>query len=76
MLKEILIERYLTLVGQIEQYNDVRRTKNYLGITPVKGTKIPQRFFYAQSEINTNPNTPAVNASDLFVETPVNTTPY
>ena len=76
LLREILVEKYLTLVGQLEQFNDVRRTKSYLGITPVKGTKLPQRFLYAQSEINTNPNTPAVTIADLFKETPVNTTPY
>lgn len=76
LLKEILTERYLSFIGQLEQFNDVRRTKNYLGIPPVKGTKIPQRFLYAQSEINTNPNTPPVSSTDLFKETPVNTTPY
>lgn len=76
LLKEILTERYVTFIGQIEQFNDVRRTKNYLGIPAVKGTKLPQRFLYAQSEINTNPNTPAVSSTDLFKETPVNTTPY
>lgn len=76
LLMEILKERYVTLIGQIEQFNDVRRTKNKLGIPPITGTKIPQRFFYPQSEINTNRNTPKLSSSDLFKETPVNTTPY
>lgn len=76
LLKEILTERYITFIGQLEQFNDVRRTKNYLGIPPIKGTKLPQRFLYAQSEINTNPNTPSLTITDLFKETPVNTTPY
>lgn len=76
LLREILVERYLSLIAQVEQYNDIRRTKNYLGIPPVKGTVIPQRFLYAQSEINTNPNTPVLTAADLFKPTPVNTTPY
>lgn len=76
LLREILTERYVSFIGQIEQFNDVRRTKNYLGIPPVKGTKLPQRYLYAQSEINTNPNTPPVVASDLFKETTINTSPY
>lgn len=76
LLREILTERYLTLIGQIEQWTDVRRTHNYLKIPPVKGTEIPQRFFYAQSEINTNPNTPDLPASDLFTPTTINSTPY
>jgi hypothetical protein len=76
LLREILTERYLTLIGQIEQWTDVRRTHNFLGIPPVKGTEIPQRFFYAQSEINTNPNTPDLPASELFTPTTVNSTPY
>ena len=76
LLKEILEERYVTFVGQIEQFNDVRRTKNALGIPPVIGAKIPQRFPYPQSELNTNPNTPKLASSDLFKETPVNTSAY
>lgn len=76
LLTEILKERYVTLIGQIEQFNDVRRTKNFLKIPPTTGSTIPQRFFYAQDEINTNPNTPVLAAADLFKETPVNSTPY
>jgi hypothetical protein len=76
LLLEILEERYVTFIGQIEQFNDVRRTKNALGITPVTGTKLPQRYLYPQSEINSNPNTPKLAAGDLFKETSVNATPY
>jgi starch-binding outer membrane protein, SusD/RagB family len=72
LLKEILEERYVTLVGQIEQYNDVRRTKNAIGLVPTQGSAIPQRFFYPQSEINTNSNTPKQVAADLFKPTDVN----
>ena len=72
LLREIIEERYITLIGQIEQFNDVRRTRNAIGLTPVSGTKIPQRLFYPQSEINTNPNTPSQSPTDLFVETTVN----
>lgn len=76
LLTEILKEKYVTLTGQIEQFNDVRRTKNFLQIPPTTGTKLPQRFLYPQDEINTNPNTPVLIAADLFKETPVNSTPY
>jgi hypothetical protein len=76
LLREILLERYVTFTGQLEQFNDVRRTKNFIGVTPKQGTKIPARFLYAQSEINTNPNTPSVVAGDLFKDTPINTTAY
>lgn len=76
LLAEILEERYITFIGQIEQFNDVRRTKNLLSIPPVTGTKLPQRYLYPQSEINTNPNTPKLGASDLFTETPINVSPY
>ncbi len=76
LLTEVLEERYITFIGQTEQFNDVRRTKNFLGITPITGTKLPQRFLYPQSEINTNPNTPKLSSGDLFTETAVNATPY
>jgi hypothetical protein len=76
LLKEILEEKYITLVGQIEQFSDVRRTKNLLGIPPTTGTKLPQRFLYPQDEINTNPNTPQLAAGDLFKETTANSSAY
>jgi hypothetical protein len=72
LLKEIVEERYVTLIGQIEQFNDVRRTKNLLGLKPVTGSSIPQRFLYPQSEINTNANTPKQQPADLFKPTTVN----
>ncbi len=76
LLKEILTERYLTFIGQVEQFNDIRRTKNALNIPTVRGTTIPQRLFYAQDEINTNPNTPKLAPTDLFRATTVNATAY
>jgi hypothetical protein len=72
LLKEIVEERYVTFIGQLEQFNDVRRTRNAIGLTPVSGSEIPQRFFYPQSEINTNPNTPSQSPIDLFKPTTVN----
>ncbi len=32
LLREILEERYITLTGQLEGFNDVRRTNNFLGL--------------------------------------------
>lgn len=70
LFNEIMLEKYASLCGQIEVYNDVRRTKNEIGLTP-KGTatKLPQRFLIPQDELNGNPN--ASNAG-LFEETEVN----
>jgi len=73
LLTEILTEKYVTLIGQIEAFNDARRTKNAIGI-PVKGSTaktLPQRFLYPQSEINTNPNVPNP-LPGLYDPTPAN----
>ena len=72
LLKEIIEERFVSLIGQLEQFNDVRRTKNAIGIVPNTGSQIPQRFLYPQSEANTNPNTPKQVQADLFKPTTVN----
>ncbi len=67
----IMMEKYASLVGQIEVYNDIRRTKNEIGLTP-KGTnnKLPQRYLIPQDEINGN--TTVSSAGNIFDETPVN----
>ncbi|ALW85448.1 hypothetical protein AUC43_10280 [Hymenobacter sedentarius] len=73
LLKEILTEKYLGMVGQLEPFNDLRRTNNLIGI-PKKSSvssDIPQRLLYPQSEIDTNPNVPKP-IPGLFVKTPVN----
>ena len=62
LLNEILEERYITFYGQVEGFNDVRRTrKEGIGVKllPNSGSKLPERFLYPQSEIDTNPNTPS-----------------
>jgi hypothetical protein len=76
LLREILEERYITLLGQLEGYNDIRRTGNYLGI-PVKAgsSTVPLRLLYPQSELNTNPNVPSSGVG-LFEPTKANSTPY
>ena len=77
LLYEILEERYVTFVGQLEAYNDVRRTKNLLDV-PVKtgNTVIPQRLLYPQSELNTNLANVPTSAVGLTDPTSANTTAY
>jgi hypothetical protein len=72
LINQILEEKYCTLVGSLQVYHDARRTKNALRV-PVKNNSapsIPQRFIYAQDEINTNDSFPGV--VDLYTPTPVN----
>ncbi|GHN00637.1 hypothetical protein WSM22_21260 [Cytophagales bacterium WSM2-2] len=68
ILREILEERYITLIGQIEGYNDMRRTDNFLKIPVAAGkSDFPRRFLYSQVEINTNPKTPSGDQVGLYV---------
>lgn len=73
LLREVLIEKYLSLIGQIEEFNDVRRTNNLIGVplNTSTSTLLPQRFLYPLVELNANPNTPNPVPS-LFTKTPVN----
>lgn len=73
LLKEILVEKYLALIGQIEEFNDVRRTNNLIGVplNTSTATTLPQRLLYPQVELNTNPNIPNP-LPGLFAKTPVN----
>lgn len=62
LLREILEERYITLFGQVEGFNDTRRTENEsvvrVPVQPNVGNQLPQRFIYPQSEIDRNSNVP------------------
>lgn len=62
LLKEILEERYVTLFGLIQPFNDLRRTQNEtdvrVPVVPNEGNQLPQRFLYPQTEIDRNENTP------------------
>jgi hypothetical protein len=75
LLREIMQERYVTLFGQIEVFNDVRRTLSETQIRvmvqPNQGSLLPQRFLYAQDEINTNSSVPNP-IPNLFEATEVN----
>lgn len=71
MRYEIAIEKYASLVGQIEVFNDLRRTKNLIGLTPIgTSTQLPQRYLVPQDEVDGNPN--AVVEPDLFKPTAAN----
>lgn len=75
LLREILEERYVTLISQIEIFNDVRRTMDEMlvrvPVQPNSGSALPERFLYAQSEIDRNENIPA-SIPSLFEPTSVN----
>ncbi|QCK16263.1 SusD/RagB family nutrient-binding outer membrane lipoprotein [Mangrovivirga cuniculi] len=75
LLREILEERYVTLFGQIEGFNDTRRTYNEsvvrVPVQPNTGDDLPQRFIYPQSEIDRNSSTPDP-IPGIFEPTPVN----
>ncbi|WP_224485391.1 SusD/RagB family nutrient-binding outer membrane lipoprotein [Robertkochia aurantiaca] len=75
LLREILQERYVTLFGQIEPFNDMRRTLGNsavrVPVQPNVGNQLPQRFLYPQTEINRNENTPNP-IPDFFEPTDIN----
>ncbi|MEQ8239256.1 MAG: SusD/RagB family nutrient-binding outer membrane lipoprotein [Cyclobacteriaceae bacterium] len=75
LLREILEERYVTLFSQIEIFNDTRRTEDEtivrVPVSPNTGDNLPQRFIYAQSEIDRNTSTPDP-LPRLFDKTEVN----
>jgi len=76
LLREILEERYVSFVGQIEGWNDERRTGNFLGLPTAPGKpNYPERLLYSQIEVNTNPNVPSTGVG-LFDKVPSFKTPY
>ena len=75
LLANILEERYITFIGQIEGFNDLRRTAREatvaVPVPPATGSQLPQRFLYAQGEVNGNTSLPKP-IPGLFTATPVN----
>jgi len=75
LLREVMEERYLTFVGQLEGFNDLRRvfkeTDIRVPVTLNFGTQFPQRFLYAQLEVDLNTSTPNPIPS-LYTPTAVN----
>ncbi len=62
LLREILEERYVSLFGSLEGFNDTRRTEKETSVRvpvqPNTGDQLPQRFLYPESEIDRNSNVP------------------
>ena len=77
VLREIIEERYVTGFSTYMPFNDVRRLRaetDLLVPFPLNNattTVNPQRFLYAQDEINNNSNLPDP-IPDLFTVTPIN----
>lgn len=75
LLREIMEERYISFIGQIEGFNDTRRIKKEtdisLPIPPNSGSLLPQRMLYPQTEVDLNRSTPSP-IPGLYVPTPVN----
>ncbi|MCB0547983.1 MAG: SusD/RagB family nutrient-binding outer membrane lipoprotein [Phaeodactylibacter sp.] len=75
LLREILEERYVSFFGQIEGFNDTRRTESEtltrVPVAPNVGSNLPQRFLYPTTEIDRNPNVPKP-VPGFFDPTPVN----
>ncbi len=75
LLKEVMEERYITFIGQIEGFNDLRRTFKENDIrVPVAlnfGSQFPQRFIYPQVEIDVNTSIPNPLPT-TFDPTPIN----
>lgn len=78
ILREIIEERYVTGFSTYMPWNDARRLRasdsDLIVPFPLNNgttTVNPQRFLYAQDEINNNQNTPNP-IPDLFTPTPVN----
>lgn len=74
LLREILLERYISFNGQILGFNDLRRTRKEIAgvkLVPSIGTDLPERMIYSEAEVNSNTNAPNP-VPGLFVPTPVN----
>ena len=75
LLREILMERYITFNGQIIGFNDLRRTRSEavgVKLAPSAGTVLPERMIYSEAEVNSNTSAPNP-VPGLFVKTAVNT---
>jgi hypothetical protein len=74
LLKEILLERYVTFNGQIVGFNDLRRTRTEsvgVKLTPSAGATLPERMIYSEAEVNSNTSAPNP-VPGVFVKTAVN----
>ena len=72
-LETIITQKYLANFGQVQPYNDYRRTGFPTGLAvPADATvPMPVRFPYAQDEITYNPNIEDLWQVSVFLTTPV-----
>jgi hypothetical protein len=72
-MNEILRQKYIANFGQMQAYNDWRRTGQPTGFaTPAASTRpLPVRYPYAQNEIIYNSNVEAVWQVTVFLDTKV-----
>ena len=64
-LENIITQKYIALYTDPEVFSDWRRT-NFPTLPPNTGTQIPRRLPYAQTEINSNSNTPSPSDITIF----------
>lgn len=65
-LNDIMSEKYIETFQNVEAWNDFKRTC-LPAMKPARGKSvIPGRFFYGQTEEQTNSNTPSSDAQNLF----------
>ena len=72
-LEDIIMQKYVANYGQVQPYNDYRRTNFPAGLdVPAAAVNaLPKRFPYAQDEITYNPNVEALWQVSVFLDTPV-----
>ncbi|MEO9805640.1 MAG: SusD/RagB family nutrient-binding outer membrane lipoprotein [Reichenbachiella sp.] len=75
-LREVIEERYVSGFGSFIPFNDARRLRKSdgdiaVGFPTNTGTQYPERFLYANVEVNSNTSSPTV-LPGLFDATPVN----
>lgn len=72
-MEDIMMQKYVANFGQIQPYNDFRRTGYPSGLlTPALATvPLPKRFPYSQEEIIYNSNVEALWQVSVFLDTPV-----
>ncbi len=61
LLRQILEEKYITLIGEVVTFHDLRRTGNFLNVPLKAGASLstfPQRFLYPQGEVDNNSSIP------------------
>jgi len=72
-LEDIIMQKYVANFGQVQPYNDYRRTGYPAGleVPSTATTPLPKRFPYSQDEVTYNPNIEELWQVTVFLTTPV-----